>query len=294
MSPLPYKIPQTAMSSSRVSLTTRIGWGFGGVADNFMANTLFVLGMIIYVTAFNMPAGLAGLALSIPRFADAITDPLIGNFSDNFKSRWGRRRPLMVVGAIGSAILLPMFWFPPMLSTVQNPWYSNVPFWWMAILGSLYFLFYTLFMVPYTALGFELTDDYDERTKVLAWRMYLGLFASMTVPALYWACRQPVWGGEVNGAIGVSVILSFVILATGLAPVFTTRERVRFSLIVPRPRRSRPLRWRRPTRSSTSRTRSTTGIRSRRHSASCRRSATRCRIRPSPSCSSRTSRSSWA
>ena len=52
------------------------------------------------------------------------------------------------------------------------------------------------------------------------------VFASMTVPALYWACRQELWGGEVNGAIGVSVILSVVILMTGLAPVLAARERV--------------------------------------------------------------------
>ncbi|MEM8494057.1 MAG: MFS transporter [Planctomycetota bacterium] len=216
-------------TQGRLPLYTRVGWGFGGIADNFMANTLFVLGMIIYVTAFNMPAGLAGLALSIPRFVDAITDPLIGNFSDNLRTRFGRRRPMMAIGALGSAVLLPLMWYPPMLETVGNPWYSNVPFWYLAIVGSVYFVFYTLFMVPYTALGFELTDNYDERTRVLAWRMYMGLLASMTVPALYWLCRREVFGegiaGEINGTRLVSVGLGLIILATGLIPVFTTRER---------------------------------------------------------------------
>ncbi len=215
-------------------LGVRIGWGSGGIADNFMVNTLFVLGMVIYVTAFNMPAGLAGLALSIPRFVDAITDPLIGNFSDNLRTRFGRRRPLMAVGVFGAALLLPLMWFPPMLETVREPWYANVPFWWLSVMGSAYFICYTLFMVPYTALGFELTSDYDERTRVLAWRMYLGLAASMTVPALYWMCRRPVFGdgiaGEIAGARWVSVGLALVILVTGLLPVFLTRERPEASL----------------------------------------------------------------
>ncbi|MEM6855230.1 MAG: MFS transporter [Planctomycetota bacterium] len=210
-------------------LHTRIGWGLGGIADNFMANTLFVLGMVIYVTAFNMPAGLAGLALSIPRFVDAITDPVIGNISDNLRTRFGRRRPMMVFGAVGSAVLLPLMWFPPMLETVQNPWYSNGPFWYLSIVGSVYFIFYTLFMVPYTALGFELTDDYDERTRVLAWRMYLGLAASMTVPALYWLCRLDIFGdgvaGEIAGARWVTLGLAFIVLITGLIPVVATKER---------------------------------------------------------------------
>ncbi|MEO0963482.1 MAG: MFS transporter [Planctomycetota bacterium] len=215
--------------AARLPLYTRVGWGFGGIADNFMANTLFVLGMIIYVTAFNMPAGLAGLALSIPRFVDAITDPLIGNVSDNLRTRFGRRRPMMLIGAVGSAVLLPLMWYPPMLETIDNPWYSNVPFWFLAAVGSVYFVFYTLFTVPFTALGFELTDNYDERTRVLAWRMYLGLLASMTVPALYWLCRREVFGegieGEINGTRLVSVGLGLVILVTGLIPVLSTRER---------------------------------------------------------------------
>ncbi|MEM7681258.1 MAG: MFS transporter [Planctomycetota bacterium] len=212
-----------------VPLRVRIGWGMGGIADNFMANTLFVLGMLIYVTCFKMPAGLAGLALSIPRFVDAISDPLIGNLSDNLRTRFGRRRPMMFVGVIGTAVLLPLMWFPPFLDTAGNPWHSNGPFWWLAIVGSLYFLFYTLFMVPYTALGFELTDDYDERTRVLAWRMYLGLLASMTLPALYWLCRLEVFGegvaGEIHGVRWVSAGLAVVILITGLSPVLFTRER---------------------------------------------------------------------
>lgn len=226
---VPVSPVKPAHPRTRLPLHVRVGWGFGGIADNFMANTLFVLGMIIYVTAFNMPAGLAGLALSIPRFVDAITDPLIGNLSDNLRTRFGRRRPMMVVGAIGSAVLLPLMWYPPMLETVRNPWYSNGPFWFLAISGSVYFVFYTLFMVPYTALGFELTDDYDERTRVLAWRMYLGLLASMTVPALYWLCRREMFGqgveGEINGTRLVSMGLGAIILVTGLIPVLATRER---------------------------------------------------------------------
>ena len=82
-----------ATSADHVSLGTRIGWGFGGLADNYIMNALNVLFLVIYVQYFKMPPVLAGLALALPRFFDAITDPLIGNISDNTRTRWGRRRP---------------------------------------------------------------------------------------------------------------------------------------------------------------------------------------------------------
>ncbi|MBQ9803543.1 MAG: MFS transporter, partial [Lentisphaeria bacterium] len=103
--------------SGRVPLKTRIAWGLGGWADNYtfvIVNTLF---LFLYVDYFHMDPVLAGMALAIPRVFDAITDPIIGNWSDNFRSRWGRRRPLIAVGVVGCAILLPLYWLPPMLET---------------------------------------------------------------------------------------------------------------------------------------------------------------------------------
>lgn len=211
---------QSASADRRVAFHVRAGWGAGGITDNFISSISFALGMIINVTAFKMPAGLADLAIAIPRIVNAITDPIIGNFSDNLRTKLGRRRPMIAVCAIGSAILLSLMWLLPMLETAQNPWHSKAPFWYLAISGSVYLISYTLFMVPYTALSFELTDDYDERTRVLAWLMYLGLAASMTVPALYYFCRLPVYGEgvavEILGIRWASLILTVVVLITVL------------------------------------------------------------------------------
>ena len=66
-----------------VPLRTKISWGFGGLADNFMFNTLAALGTLVYVNHFKLSPVLAGLALGLPRIFDAITDPIIGNMSDN-------------------------------------------------------------------------------------------------------------------------------------------------------------------------------------------------------------------
>lgn len=210
--------------ADKVSLPIRIGWGFGGLADNYIMNVLNIIFLVLYVQYFKMPPMLAGAALAIPRFMDAITDPLIGNISDNTRSRWGRRRPYMVVGVILSAILLPLFWIPVGEASAVN-WWQNTAFIYATVLGTVYAITYTLFVVPYTALGYELTSDYDEKTRVLAWRMYVGLLGSLTVPWVYQLSQNDAFSDEASGAFWVSVVFGVVIIVTGLIPVFVCRER---------------------------------------------------------------------
>ena len=78
--------------TDHVSLKTRIGWGAGGIADNFIMNALNILGLLLYVDYFKLSPILAGIAMFIPRFIDAVSDPIIGNISDNTRSRWGKRK----------------------------------------------------------------------------------------------------------------------------------------------------------------------------------------------------------
>jgi GPH family glycoside/pentoside/hexuronide:cation symporter len=207
-----------------VPLRTKITWGFGGLADNFMFNTLAALGTLVYVNHFKLSPALAGLALGLPRIFDAITDPLIGNLSDNSKSRFGRRRPFMFFGVLGCVLLLPLLWTLPMTETAANPWYSNVPFLYIVVVGSLLALAYTFFVVPYTALGFELTPDYDERTRVVRWRMYIGLFGSLAAGWLFRLAADEYWPSLGAGAFWVSVGVAAIVLVAGMIPVFGCKE----------------------------------------------------------------------
>ena len=207
-----------------VPLRTKVMWGFGGLADNFMFNTLAALGTLVYVNHFKLSPALAGLALGLPRIFDAITDPLIGNLSDNSKSRFGRRRPFMFVGVLGCVLLLPLLWTLPMTETAANPWYSNVPFLYIVVVGSLLALAYTFFVVPYTALGFELTPDYDERTRVVRWRMYIGLFGSLAAGWLFRLAADEYWPSLGAGAFWVSVGVAAIVLVSGMIPVFGCKE----------------------------------------------------------------------
>ena len=216
---------QLKENSNQVPLKTKIAWGLGGWADDYTFVVINILFLYLYVDYFRMDPVLAGIALSIPRVFDAVTDPIIGNWSDNFRSRWGRRRPLIVVGAIGCAILLPLYWLPPMLETVKNPWYSNIPFLYVSILGCLYAAVYTLFVVPYTALGYELSNDYDERTKVLSWRMYFGLIGQTATPLVYTlSVNKALFPNIRVGAVSMSIIAGLFILILGMIPAIFCKE----------------------------------------------------------------------
>jgi glycoside/pentoside/hexuronide:cation symporter, GPH family len=212
---------QTPLSAATVvPLRTRIGWGMGGLADNYIMNTWAVLAMPVYNIALGMDPVMVGIALAVPRFFDAITDPWIGNVSDNTRSRWGRRRPYIFAGALLSALLLPLLWSPPFSGHTEM-------FWYFMCVSLIYALAYTAFVIPYTALGYEITPDYDQRTRVLAWRMYIGLIGSFTIPWLYKLCLLPIFDGDaVLGARWVSVGLALVIAVTGIMPALVCREAV--------------------------------------------------------------------
>jgi GPH family glycoside/pentoside/hexuronide:cation symporter len=217
--------PHRPAPGDRVPMLTRLGWGVGGFADNAIMNVINILGMVLYVDCFKLSPFLAGVAMFFPRFVDAITDPIIGNVSDNAHTRWGRRRPFILGGAIGSAVLMPLLWMPPFEATGVNPWYANVPFLWLCAVGSLYVVAYTFFSVPFTALGYELTSDYDERTRVISTRFYFYLVGSLTLPWLYRLCKLDIFPNEAVGIRWVSAAFGLVVILCGALPFLACRER---------------------------------------------------------------------
>ena len=204
----------------RIPLKTKFYWGCGGMADNFMMSAVVALILPIYNIGFGVSAIWLGIATAIPRFLDAFVDPWMGNVSDNTQSRWGRRRPYMLGGLIVCSILFPLLWMPPFESEVGRlSWFFTI--------YVLFTLAYTAFIVPYTALGIELTTDYDERTRVMAWRMFLGLIVGgLAVPWLYKLSRLDAFGGsETAGIRVVGIGVGLAMLISGLPPALLVKER---------------------------------------------------------------------
>jgi len=203
--------------AQRISLPKKLAYACGAAADNLIMNAFSSLVMPVYNIALFVDPVMLGWAMAIPRIFDAFIDLGVGNISDNTRTRWGRRRPYIFGGAISCALILPLIWMSPF----HSDWGV---FWWLTIFGFIYMVAYSIYIIPYQALGFEMTTDYDERTRLLAWPNYVGLTMSFLLP---WLPRLIVFkgfGDPVHGAIYVSIGVGVIILLTGILPAIVGRE----------------------------------------------------------------------
>jgi len=225
-SPRPKPTPAV---SSRLSWRTKITWALGSLGDNYAGNTITQLKDPVYTVALGVSPELVGWALSIPRLLDAFFDPVVGFWSDNWRGRWGRRRPFIFVGAIGLGLTMAMMWLPPS----DRGWSHLALAGYFLVTTMLFYAAYSIFLVPYRALGLELTSDYHERTRLQGWGMIVGLVGGLGLPWLY-KLTLVVGGGLgvgtnaaatseaillgarwVGGGVGLLVLLACLVPALG-------------------------------------------------------------------------------
>lgn len=206
------------MSNEKLPVKTKSTWALGSIADVYMSNALNYLAFPIYNMGLGVDPRLLGWALGLPRIWDAISDPLMGNISDNTRSRWGRRRPYIFVGAILCAIIFALIWSPP---TEWSPTHIGYYFIGMAF---LYYTAYTVFMVPWGALGLELTKNYNERTNVQAYRTVFQALGGLGLGAMWWLSQRWGNGNDIEGVRYVGLVFGALILVCGIIPAFFCRE----------------------------------------------------------------------
>jgi len=205
------------MEGKRLSLGTKLGFGVCDLGGNLFFTIMgFYLLNFMTDTAKLLPA-LAGIAMTIGKIADAITDPTVGFLSDRTKSKWGRRRPWMFWGSI--------FLFFIMILQYTNPQISNQAALcvYMAVAYILLTTAYTMVNIPYGALTPELTQNFDERTALNAWRMTFAVVGTF-IGAL---AVMPIVGAfpTVNmGWTGVGGIMGALMLGSAMITIFTVHE----------------------------------------------------------------------
>ncbi len=198
----------------RIPVATKIAYGLGTGLDMWG----FWLYPSVAFAVFNMYLGvnpiLVGLALTLIRFYDAFTDPVAGWISDNFRSKYGRRRPFILIFGVGAGLGLPvLFLVSPGWAQINIMGLSAV-FWYMLVSSLIYLPFMSMFTVPYNSLGAELTPDYEERTSVMTYRSVMqkifevGNFYALRFTNLAWFLLPAT--GKKNTLFGMQVYTSII------------------------------------------------------------------------------------
>ncbi len=223
----------------RIPRFTKLAYSLGTAVDMW--------GLWLYPSVsfavFNMYLGvepwLVGLALTLIRIWDAIIDPVVGWLSDNLRSKWGRRRPFILIAGILAGLCLPvLFMVSPGWADIKFLGISAV-FWYMIVSTMLYYPIVSAFTVPYYSLGSEMTPDYHERTSIMSYRSMtqkvseLGNFYALRFTNLAWFL---VPGTEQkNTLLGMryyTAILGVVMAVFAIIIFFRVKERYYEKVVV--------------------------------------------------------------
>ena len=205
----------------KLPFITKLLYGTGDFGFSMNNSIITAFFSIFMVTVVGMSPGLVAIIFIVGRSWDFINDPIIGHLSDRTRTRWGRRRPFLLFGAIPFGLSFILLWLSPNFSTAG-----------MIVYYSLAYIVYealaTTVYMPYFALTPELTDDYDERTKLTSFRMMFNILGSLTAYILPLLIIGP-WSEATSHSVLVMAVVAAGIAATPLFLVFAgTREKKEF------------------------------------------------------------------
>ncbi|MHB9036789.1 MAG: MFS transporter [Armatimonadota bacterium] len=205
-------------AKDKVSLKHKLGFGLGAANECILANAIINMSSYVFNIALGVSPVLIGIAGAVPRLWEAITDPAIGSMSDNYRSRFGRRKPFIAIGAIFAAVIFAAIWFVP------TGWSERAYFYWLLAGSILFFTGYALFNIPWNAMGYEMTPDYHERTKVMAYRSVFSSLGSLLLPWLFALAKLSCFKDTLEGARYVGVGTAILMIILGLMPVLLGKE----------------------------------------------------------------------
>ena len=203
----------------KLGLGTRLSYGFGASANGIKGAAFSSYLMLYFNQVLGVPAAIVGTAVALTLLVDAIVDPLLGRWADTTRSRWGRRHPFMYAAAIPTTIFFFIAWFPPAgLTDFQMGL-------WIFVMASAVRAAISAFEINASALAPELTERYNERTKLFSLRYWFGyaggvLFAAFSLTFIFTATDEYP-RGQLNpdsyasfAALGAALIFIAIIVCS--------------------------------------------------------------------------------
>lgn len=202
-----------------VPLTKKIAFGLGMLANQMFPAALGIL-MVVLVQDLGFPPLLWGILFFLPRLFDAITDPLMGFISDNTKSRWGRRRKWVFIGAIILGVSFCLMW---QLDPAKTLFYN---FYYFLGFSFLFYFGLTIFSVPFVAMGYEMSDDFHERTNIMAVAQWIGQWAWVIAPWFWVILYDPRWFESADaGSRELAIWIGLICMVLAMIPAIFIKQK---------------------------------------------------------------------
>ncbi len=203
----------------KVAVSQKVYYALAGVALIPGMQLIDRLAQVVLNMGLGIAPTLVGVAMFIFRIWDAFTDPYFGNMSDNHRSKWGRRKPFIVVGGLLCAITFPLMWIMP------RDWSQGVTMTLFILAGLAYYTALTIYTVPYFSLAAEMTPDTHERTSVIGVRAIVFNVVTFFMGWLFWFLELDVFGGDkVVGMRWLAGITSVAFITFGIIPMLKVKE----------------------------------------------------------------------
>lgn len=203
----------------KVAVSQKVYYALAGVALIPGMQLIDRLAQVVLNMGLGIAPTLVGVAMFIFRIWDAFAGPYFGNLSDNYRSKWGRRKPFIVVGGILCAITLPLMWIMP------RSWSQEAMMAFFIVAGLAYNTALTIYTIPYFSLAAEMTPDTHERTSVIGVRAIVFNIVTFFMGWLFWFLELDIFGGDKVFAMRcLAVMTSVAFITFGIIPMMKVKE----------------------------------------------------------------------
>ena len=222
----PEKTKMEVSPEDRVPLRMKIGYGIGDLGANlvFLATLFYVL--YYFTDVLGIPPETAGIIVLASKFWDASIDPVMGNISDRTRSRWGKKRPFLLFGAVPVGIAVFLLFYTPDFTRLTGG-VVDYRIVWALVTYILFCTAIAIVNVPYAALTAAMTHDSHERAVITGFRMTFGIIGTLIAAGATLPLVGAFGGGDpVIGFRTVGLLYGVLIALATLVAFFATKERV--------------------------------------------------------------------
>lgn len=198
---------------ARAPFVAKAAYGFGAISNGVTDTGFNYFLLIFYSQIVGLDPRLVSLAITISLFFDAFADPVLGYWSDNLRSRWGRRHPFMYASIVPLGIAYALLWMPP------DGLGQQALFWYLLLISIFVRVFASVYETPSSALLPELSYDYDERSTVQGYRFFFGWSGGNVMTVLMFAIVFPMFvtATIANGQFNRDAYVAYGFIAAGFA-----------------------------------------------------------------------------